>query len=446
MDYNVAAINTLVQLLPNIFLFLLPFHKSLRFPKWVVMLLYMGFILICSLFLAVSPSFKIGNLDWRMVYTGIFIVFAIFLCFSVIKEPPYLFLFTMFLVTNYNDILTLFAKMMKFKPVMTADYNASILRLSLRLAVLMVLTFPLMYLFMTRLFRPAMEQTRNVYFWKYLWLIPFAFYTVYRLCLHPEYSDKSALSDPKTFIIPFAWAMVSFLTYGIILKALLESAKNNHLQNQLRLAEVQTSLQKQNYDLLTKNIQKTRQYRHDLRQHLLVLKGLADHQDIDGIQNYLDKYIQTLDTGHIAPVCKNYAVDSLVRYYMGCAYNHQIEINVSLNVPENLYILESDLCIIIGNLLENALESCRQQKNSKGFIRFKMDIAGEKMLVISVINSYEGTIMKKGEHFISSKHHGEGIGTFSVRNIAEKYHGICKFNYDNHLFEASVLLNMESVY
>ena len=295
MDYNVAAINTLVQLLPNIFLFLLPFHKSLRFPKWVVMLLYMGFILICSLVLAVSPSFKIGNLDWRMVYTGIFIVFAIFLCFSVIKEPPYLFLFTMFLVTNYNDILTLFAKMMKFKPLMTADYNASILRLSLRLAVLMVLTFPLMYLFMTRLFRPAMEQTRNVYFWKYIWLIPFAFYTVYRLCLHPEYSDKSALSNPKTFIIPFAWAMVSFLTYGIILKALLESAKNNHLENQLRLAEVQTSLQKQNYDLLTKNIQKTRQYRHDLRQHLLVLKGLADHQDIDGIQNYLDKYIQTLD-------------------------------------------------------------------------------------------------------------------------------------------------------
>ena len=109
----------------------------------------------------------------------------------------------------------------------------------------------------------------------------------------------------------------------------------------------------------------------------------------------MDKYIQTLDTRHIAPVCKNYAVDSLVRYYMGCAYNHQIEINVSLNVPENLYILESDLCIIIGNLLENALESCRQQKNSKGFIRFKMDIAGEKMLVISVINSYEGTIMKK---------------------------------------------------
>ena len=254
MDYNVAAINTLVQLLPNIFLFLLSFHKSLRFPKWVVMLLYMGFILICSLFLAVSPFVQ----NWKSglaygVYRN-FHSFAIFLCFSVIKEPPYLFLFTMFLVTNYNDILTLFAKMMKFKPVMTADYNASILRLSLRLAVLMVLTFPLMYLFMTRLFRPAMEQTRNVYFWKYLWLIPFAFYTVYRLCLHPEYSDKSALSDPKNIYYPLC------LGYGILFnlryypKSSVRIRKNNHLQNQLRLAEVQTSLQKQNYDLLTKNI------------------------------------------------------------------------------------------------------------------------------------------------------------------------------------------------
>lgn len=66
------------------------------------------------------------------------------------------------------------------------------------------------------------------------------------------------------------------------------------------------------------------------------------------------------------------------------------------------------------------------------------------MLIITLDNSYSGVIQKQGDSFLSSKSQRIGIGTSSIQRIADKYHGIVKFDYDEHEFHASVLLNIAS--
>lgn len=96
--------------------------------------------------------------------------------------------------------------------------------------------------------------------------------------------------------------------------------------------------------------------------------------------------------------------------------------------------------MVLGNLLENALEACLLQTRLHRFIHVSIGIAGQRMVAINVKNSYENEIRQEKDIFYSSKRAGEGIGLASVRHIAEKHQGFAHFDYADHIFKASVLL------
>ncbi len=105
--------------------------------------------------------------------------------------------------------------------------------------------------------------------------------------------------------------------------------------------------------------------------------------------------------------------------------------------------MDTELCIILGNLLENAVEACRRMESSDRFLDLELAMESDCLLVILVKNSYEGTVRRSPEGgFYSAKEKGrKGIGIASVLNITEKYHGVSRFTYENQVFQASLLLN-----
>lgn len=103
-----------------------------------------------------------------------------------------------------------------------------------------------------------------------------------------------------------------------------------------------------------------------------------------------------------------------------------------------------DLCAVISNLLENASEACARMKSADRFINIKISSTTNSLLVIIIENSYEGNIQRLGNAFISSKKKGRrGIGISSVLNITEQYNGISRFEYQDQVFKASVLLKIK---
>jgi sensor histidine kinase YesM len=141
-------------------------------------------------------------------------------------------------------------------------------------------------------------------------------------------------------------------------------------------------------------------------------------------------------------LCENYAVNAVAAYYYGMAQQSGIETDVSLIVPMELEAnVESDLCVVVGNLMENAVEACARMESGRQFIH-----VGSKLqygvLTITVDNSFAGAVQKRDKSFLSSKREGEGTGISSVAMVAKRHDGNTRFESKDGMFQASVYLKI----
>lgn len=193
---------------------------------------------------------------------------------------------------------------------------------------------------------------------------------------------------------------------------------------------------------MQETIEKTRKMRHDMRQHLLVLKNLAQNHDGKRFRDYMKDYASMPDMAQRFMLCDNFAVNALLQHYFSQAGQEGIKLKIKVDFPENLPVSENDLVSVMGNLLENALEACRRQTEGERFISVQGEVIHDTMVMFVVRNSYSGEILETEGHFISSKRkNGQfGIGLDSVRNFAEERGGMMKVTYENHVFEVYILL------
>ena len=119
-----------------------------------------------------------------------------------------------------------------------------------------------------------------------------------------------------------------------------------------------------------------------------------------------------------------------------------IGIQISTDLPDPLYPSDNDLCVILGNLLENAVEAVKKLPKEQRLIRFQMFYENSS-LMIEVINRFDGPPPPVGEHPVSAKRKGRtGIGLDSVRAAARKYNGSLDLRSDDkeRIFTARVRL------
>ena len=108
-------------------------------------------------------------------------------------------------------------------------------------------------------------------------------------------------------------------------------------------------------------------------------------------------------------------------------------------LPEYTGVADPDLAVLFGNLLENALTACMQEASPRIVVRIAADA---HTLCAAVDNTFTGAVRRTTGGFLSTKHAGLGLGTASVRSIAEKYHGVCRLEPRDGMFCASVLLEL----
>ena len=223
--------------------------------------------------------------------------------------------------------------------------------------------------------------------------------------------------------------------------------ENERLVFDMNLLEQSLSEQRKYNALITTNEQLFKKQRHDLRHQLVAIKGLANSENKQ-LNEYLDALIHSIPYAP-ASYCENKVVNSILSYYSAICKNDNIALETKLIVPEtDDAALDNDLCLVFGNLIENAIEACKRMDTleSSGeapsrFIRLHAHIH-YKTLIVTMDNSFDGHVTIQNGKYRSSKRDDYGIGLSSIRSVAGKYDGDVAFEAADGVFQSSVYLQI----
>jgi sensor histidine kinase regulating citrate/malate metabolism len=215
-----------------------------------------------------------------------------------------------------------------------------------------------------------------------------------------------------------------------------ELAQQEQRQHQMDLLHLQLEHATNILEQMRNNQTQTIAYRHDMRHHCTLLQGLAATGDIEKINQYLSTL--QADIEHITPLkfCSNEFINLILSTYHVKASNKNIVLDIKCTVPQTLSISDTQLCAILSNALENAIEATAQ--TTQRTIKVRLGIHN-RALLIQIENPYQGTITYN-EKLPVSMQRNHGIGTKSIANIVSYYNGQYEFHSENQVFTLKVLL------
>ena len=436
------ALCTLTLMCILFFVLVFPYRRQLRFSYRVTLFFALSLCLVYMLPYC-FVNFNVHTMGVMRIINSCIGVFLLSAVLSYLTKSSFsIMIFSMFFIRNLTDSLMMAARFIHIfliPQLPMSDYVTLLLYILFCLA-----TAPWLLHFIEWDIKPnaiyISSKTR-----KLLWMIPFTLYLFFRIFADADYMQEVIIWAPRSIILPFVWFFGTMICHYVILMMIRETAQTTELKEQLKYSELMTKVQRREYTSLESNINATRKIKHDMRHHLIALDGYLKSSDIPAARNYLSSLLSSVDYVQLKPYCLNYAVNSLLNYYAEKAIQHDIKVTLSVNLCERLPIADTDFCTILGNLFENALEACLRPNVSNPFITLNIGYAGSNMLVLSVRNSYAGTIRVSDGSFLSSKRNEAGIGTASVKYMVEKHNGICRFLYHDNIFEVSILLNPDDL-
>lgn len=187
---------------------------------------------------------------------------------------------------------------------------------------------------------------------------------------------------------------------------------------------------------------------HDFHNHIGVLHQLLSHKKLDEAMQYLDELQIPIREMADTVWTNDDTIDYLINSKAAAAKERGIQYQVQVEFPQHTNLRSADLCAILGNLLDNALEAAGQiPEKKKRFINLTIRRINQ-MLIIKVENSFTAPPVITGNEIKTSKKENglHGWGLKSARTAAEKYDGVVQTSYDENVFRAVVTLSYQGIY
>ena len=215
--------------------------------------------------------------------------------------------------------------------------------------------------------------------------------------------------------------------------------QNQSYEQAIRLCVRQAAEREESY-------RQSRILRHDLKGRLVALGAMLDAGQTEEMKKEIGKMLEENSLGsHGTAETDNLALDALVNYKHAAAEAKGIQLSSSLEVPAELFVEGTDLCVILENLLDNAMEAVEGMPEEGRRVSLDMRIV-KGVIVITVENPYHGEISVDSQGKLRSSKPGEhGIGLLSVARTAEKYDGDISISYEGGTFQVSVALFQKEI-
>ncbi len=435
-----ALLYTFLNSFPYMVLVLSSFRGRWRFgTRITVLLLTIATVSQVSLntFRFYSPQVQNPLYD-----AGISLLYIGFI-FLAIKERFGKLVFTVLVLMDLGNLVVVTSKCIEgaFFPeeaLLRYHFTYSLFMMPVEM-LLIIVAYLLIFKGITDDSEPDSElSAASISLWRYLWLIPGVFYLIWTQ--HFYTSGKSALEnalDPLSTGYLLLIDIGSVLIYRIIIQLVTVYEKNARLTAENHELE----LQKMQYDTINERIEDMRSTNHDLRHRVALLRQIRENGDLSALDELISSYPVSIIHNQPLRYCDNDTVNAVLTYFSELALKNGIDYSVSLTVPEEIFIGKPDLAVMLGNIIENAVEACKFV-DGKRYIKITGSYgSAPEQLSFIVENNYkvEPHTDDKGV-FLSTKHKGNGIGINSVRHIVGKYQGESSFMPDNGVFKVSVLI------
>ena len=428
---EVAAYSLLI-FVPFLFLSVWPFRRHLRFSFPVSNLLV---VLLCIFQITSSMLTFHSYFSEQHIFLLRVLVYAAFY-FALVDTHPGKLAFTLMALFNIQNLIAVCAKYLE--SLLFGDLALESYRWSLCLCVLLlqlITVFPL-YSYIINQYSRVVRGSYTT--WHFLWGVPTTFFVVwyYHLYLATQSSQESFLNI-KSILFLVVINLGAFLTCHTEVMLITEKEKAQELAQQNYLL----TMQQLQHDNLQQRINEARQARHDIRHHTLLIREYLQSGKLRELEAYLDEYTSTLPDSLSMVYCQHYATNALLGFFARQAKANGIEMDIFVQLPEQIQLPETTLSVVLGNLLENAMEACCQVPSGKKKITVRGK-ADKGFVFFSITNNFDGNLQKtRSGKFLSTKSGARGFGLDSVGQLVESNGGILEIETKDGLFRASVLLS-----
>jgi signal transduction histidine kinase len=236
------------------------------------------------------------------------------------------------------------------------------------------------------------------------------------------------------------------LGYFLVFAGISSSSRMISLQYNYKIIENQVELQRQNYKKLNESLEQLYAAKHDFKHHISAISTMLQQKKQKDVLEYIEQFNKNELSKTLPTLCHNFTADSIIKYYMSLAISKNIDFRHQLNIPEDISINPLDLCVVLGNCLENAIEACEKLGyDHKKAIEIVSHIV-DSHIIFKIKNNYDGQIIKVGEIIHSSKNdytYGiHGIGLNSVKETVAHYKGNLDIKYTQDVFEVDIIMNI----
>lgn len=207
-----------------------------------------------------------------------------------------------------------------------------------------------------------------------------------------------------------------------------------------KISRFQNELVDRHYAEVETMYRKMRGWRHDYHNHIQVLKAHMELAQYEEAKRYLTMLNDDLPTVDTVIKTGNVMVDAILNSKLTMIKEKDIRVDATAVVPQDVPFSGIDLSVLIGDLLDNAMEACAQVLDKdERFIRIYIDIV-KKQLYISVTNSMDGRAKRRGFQYLSTKAGLHGFGLIRIDRIASKYGGFVNRQNEEGVFATEVML------
>ena len=201
-----------------------------------------------------------------------------------------------------------------------------------------------------------------------------------------------------------------------------------------QIAAYQRELIDTHYREVENMYRQMRGWRHDYRNHIQTMKVFAANGDLEAIRSYLDELDTDLNTVDTVVKTGNAMADAILNSKISLARSKKI------NVPVRLRMSELDLCVILGNLFDNAIEASLSLPEDQRMIRIYMDMKNTQLYISFTNLTSTGKLAKTGGLFASTRGRDHGLGLIRIDSIIERLDGYLSRNSEDGAFTTEILI------
>lgn len=288
----------------------------------------------------------------------------------------------------------------------------------------LVITLPLLILLL-RFIAPSVRSISNYTASEKCWfgLVP----ALYYIFDYGALVYTSLYSDGNPVAVEFMPFVCSIAYLIFVLRVSGDGRIRIQLEQTQNTLNIQVTQAVREIALLRESQRKTRTYRHDLRHHMQHILSYIENERFEHARTYIQEICSEIEAAKVTVFCENEAANLIFSAFAIRAANKGIPINIRAEIPCRIRVSEGDLCVLLSNALENAMNSCQfLVENGEPASIDVSSYEKNGRIFIQVVNSCEDGVVFSNGIPVTSKL-GHGIGTQSICAIVECYGGIYTF-------------------